>query len=171
MELAGKRVVVLAENNYQELELWYPVLRLREAGAEVQVAGPGRGSYVSKYGYPVKEDVKVSEVDVGSIDAVIIPGGFAPDAMRTHEATLALVSAAFHQGKVVAAICHAGWVLISAGIVRGRRVTGVRAIRDDLVNAGGSFVDAAVVQDGKLITSRLPADLPAFCRAIIDALR
>ncbi len=170
MELAGKKLVVLAENNYQELELWYPLLRLREAGADVRVAGPGRGSYQSKYGYPVREDVPVSALVAAELDAVVIPGGFAPDAMRTNEDVLRLVREMHALNKVVAAICHAGWVLVSAGVVRGKTVTCVRAIRDDLVNAGGNYVDEPVVRDGNLITSRVPGDLPAFCRTIIAAL-
>jgi protease I len=104
------------------------------------------------------------------LDCVVIPGGYAPDLMRRHPAMVRLVSDAFERGKIVAAICHAGWMLASAGVVKGRKVTGFFSIKDDLVNAGGTYVDAEVVRDGNLITSRVPADLPAFCRAIIAAL-
>ncbi len=169
--LEGKRVGILAENTYQELELWYPLLRLREEGAEARVIGTGSSdTYTSKHGYPVQADSTAEEVSADDFDAVIIPGGYAPDLLRRYEAVLNLVRGMFEQGKVVAAICHAGWVLASAGVVEGRRVTSVRAIRDDLVHAGAEWVDQEVVQDGNLITSRMPGDLPAFCRTIIAAL-
>jgi protease I len=171
MRLSGRRVAILAENNYQELELWYPLLRLREEGAEVKVIGTGSApSYSSKHGYPVTVDAAASEVSADDFDAVVVPGGYAPDLLRRYEAVLGLVRNAFEQGKVVAAICHAGWVLASAGVVRNRRVTSVSAIKDDLANAGAEWVDQEVVQDGNLITSRVPSDLPAFCRTIIAAL-
>jgi protease I len=171
MNLTGKRVAILAENNYQDLELWYPLLRLREAGAEVKVIGTGSAkTYTSKRGYPVTVDAAAHEVEAADFDAVIVPGGYAPDLMRRYEAVLALVRDAHQQGKVVAAICHAGWVLISAGILKGRKVTCVSAIKDDVINAGATYVDQEVVQDGNVITSRVPTDLPAFCRTIIAAL-
>ncbi len=171
MKLSGKRIAVLAENNYQDLELWYPLLRLREEGAEVKVVGTGSAdTYTSKHGYPVAVDVAADQVSADDFDAIVIPGGYAPDLMRRYPAMVGLVRDAFQQGKVVAAICHAGWVLVSAGILKGRRVTSFFAIKDDLVNAGAEWVDEEVVQDGNLITSRMPSDLPAFCRAIIDAL-
>ncbi len=171
MRLAGKRIAVLAENNYQDLELWYPLLRLREEGAEVKVVGTGSAdTYTSKHGYPVQVDVSADEVSADDFDGVVVPGGYAPDLLRRYPAVLELVRTLFEQGKVVAAICHAGWVLVSAGILKGRRVTGFFAIKDDLVNAGAEWVDQEVVRDGNLITSRMPSDLPAFCRAIIETL-
>jgi protease I len=171
MSLTGKRVAILAENNYQELELWYPLLRLREAGAEVKVIGTGSAeTYTSKHGYPVKVDAAADEVEAADFDAIIVPGGYAPDLLRRYEAVLNLVREAHQQGKVVAAICHAGWVLISAGILKGRQVTCVSAIKDDVINAGATYLDQEVVQDGNIITSRVPTDLPAFCRTIIAAL-
>lgn len=171
MELEGKRVAVLAENNYQELELWYPLLRLREAGAETFVVGTGSsGTYKSKGGYPVKVDVEAGQVSASDVDAVIVPGGYAPDLMRRYEDVLKLVRDASDQGKIVAAICHAGWVLASADILRGKKATCVPAIKDDLINAGATYVNAEVVRDGNLVTSRVPSDLPAFCRTIIQAL-
>jgi protease I len=170
-ELKGKRVAVLAENMYQELELWYPLLRLKEAGADVVVVGTGSAeSYTSKNGYPVQVDLAADQIDAADLDAVIIPGGYAPDLMRRYPAMVNLVREAFDQGKLVAAICHAGWMLASAGIVAGKRATCFYSIKDDLVNAGADYVDAEVVQDGNLITSRVPADLPAFCRSIVQAL-
>ncbi|HHS98417.1 MAG TPA: type 1 glutamine amidotransferase [Chloroflexi bacterium] len=171
MRLTGKRIAVLAENNYQDLELWYPLLRLREEGAEVKVVGSGSAdTYTSKHGYPVQVDVSADEVSADDFDGVVIPGGYAPDLLRRYPAVLELVRTLFEQGKVVAAICHAGWVLISAGVLKGRRVTSFFAIKDDLVNAGAEWVDQEVVRDGNLITSRMPSDLPAFCRAIIETL-
>jgi protease I len=171
LELKGKRVAVLAENLYQELELWYPLLRLREEGAQVVVVGTGSAeSYTSKHGYPVSVDLAADQIRAADLDAVIVPGGYAPDLMRRYPPMVNLVSEAFKQGKIVAAICHAGWMLASAGILAGKKATCFHAIKDDVINAGADYVDAEVVQDGNLITSRVPADLPAFCRTIIQAL-
>jgi len=171
MSLIGKRIAILAEDNYQDLELWYPLLRLREEGAEVKVIGTGSAeTYTSKHGYPVTVDAVADEVEAANFDAVIVPGGYAPDLLRRYEAVLKLVREAHQQGKVTAAICHAAWVLISAGILKGRQVTCVSAIKDDVTNAGATYLDQEVVQDGNIITSRMPADLPAFCRTIIAAL-
>ena len=172
MELKGKHIAILAEDNYQELELWYPLLRMREAGAEVTVVGmPGVQEYHSKLGYPVKVDAAADEVSADDFDAVIVPGGYAPDRMRRHQPMLDLVRTVFERGGVIATICHAAWVPISAGIMRGKRATCLSAIKDDLINAGTTYVDAEVVQDGNLVTSRTPSDLPAFCRTIIAALK
>lgn len=171
MSLAGKRAVVLAENQYEDLELWYPLLRLRGMGMDVRVVGTGSAStYASKHGYPVEVDTTADKVTAKDIDAVVIPGGYAPDRLRRYPAVLKLVREAFDQGKVVAAICHAGWVLVSAGIVKGRKLTSFFAIKDDLVNAGATWLDEEIIQDGNLITSRQPSDLPAFTDAIIAAL-
>jgi protease I len=171
MALDGKRVAILGEDHYEDLELLYPLYRMREAGADVQVVGmAGVDAYESKHGYPAKVDVAAEDVSADSFDAVIIPGGYAPDRMRRHQAMLDLVKGVFDKGGVVAFICHAGWVPISAGIVDGKKATGVSAIKDDLVNAGATWVDQEVVQDGNLISSRGPSDLPAFCKAIIAAL-
>jgi protease I len=171
MNLCQARIVVLAESQYQELELWYPVLRFREAGADVVVAAPERGAlYASKIGYPVRSDVAVTEIDASNVDALIIPGGFAPEAMRRSVSLLDLVRACYRDGVLVAAICHAGWVLVSAGIAAGRKLTCVPVIRDDLISAGAHYLDQPVVRDGNLITSRLPNDLPAFCAQISKAL-
>jgi protease I len=156
---------------YQEMELWVPYYRLREEGADVKVIGAGGAkSYSSKHGYPVSVDVQADQVKAVEFDAVIVPGGYAPDMMRRHPAMVALVREATQQGKVVAAICHAGWMLVSAGILKGRKATSFFSIKDDLVAAGADWQDAEVVVDGNLITSRNPSDLPAFCRAIVGAL-
>jgi len=171
VDLRGVRVAVLAEDLYEDLELWYPLLRLREAGAEVRVVGPRAGEvYKSKNGYPVKADVGMEEARPEEFHAVVIPGGYAPDRMRRHAAIVEFVRALHEARKPVAFICHAGWVPASAGIVRGRTVTSFPSIRDDLVNAGARWVDQEVVVDGNLVSSRMPADLPAFCRALVDLL-
>ncbi len=170
MSLKGKRVAVLAEEMYQEMELWVPYYRLKEEGAEVKVVGPERKTYKSKLGYPVTADVAASEVSAKDFDGVVIPGGYAPDLLRRHQAVLDLVKGCFQQGKPVAAICHAGWVPISAGILKGKTATCFFAIKDDLINAGARYVDQEVVVDGNLITSRKPDDLPAFCRELVKAL-
>ncbi|MFC1987783.1 type 1 glutamine amidotransferase domain-containing protein [Chloroflexota bacterium] len=171
MEMSGKRIALLVEDNYQELELWYPLLRFREAGALVTVVGQAKGKvHKSKLGYEVTADIAASEVSPKDYDAVIIPGGYAPDLMRRNPAMVKLVRDVYQQGKVVAAICHAGWMLASADIVRGKRLTSVSSIKDDMANAGAIWVDEPVVRDGKLITSRVPPDLPFFCKEIISAL-
>ena len=171
MSVVGTRTVILAEAYYEDLELWYPLLRLRGEGVVVQVVGTGAAAtYKGKAGYPVDVDITADQVSAADIDAVVIPGGYAPDRLRRYPAVLRLVREAFEQGKIVAAICHAGWVLISAGIVKDRRLTSFSAIKDDLVNAGATWVDEEVVQDGNLITSRQPSDLPAFTDAILTAL-
>jgi protease I len=171
MKLTGRRVAILAENLYQEMELWVPYYRLKEEGAEVKVVGaPGATSCASKHGYPVSIDVQADRVKAVEFDAVVVPGGYAPDLMRRHPAMVGLVRDAAQQGKVVAAICHAGWMLVSAGVLKGRKATSFFSIKDDLVAAGADWVDQEVVVDGNLITSRKPDDLPAFCRAIVQAL-
>jgi len=168
--LTGRRIVVLAEDLYEDLELWYPVLRLREEGAEVVIAGTGAKAYQGKNGYPLTVDTDVDKLSAAKLDAVVIPGGYAPDRLRRYPAVLTLVREMFQGGKVVAAICHAAWVPISAGIMKGRRATCFFAIKDDVVNAGAHYEDAEVVRDSNLITSRQPSDLGAFCREIIAAL-
>lgn len=166
----SRRVLVLVEQAYEDLELWYPKIRLEEEGMRVVVAGPERIRYTGKYGYPCTPDRTFDQVRVEDFDALVIPGGWAPDKLRRLPAVLELVRA-FDQGhKPIAMICHAGWVPVSARILKGRKVTGVSAIRDDLENAGALFVDQSVVVDGNLISSRTPADLPDFCRALIAAL-
>lgn len=171
MALENKRIAVLAEALYEDLELWYPYIRMQEAGADVVVVGTEEGeTYHGKNGLTIESDVGSRDVTPEDFDAIIIPGGYAPDKMRRHQATLDLVRGVDEAGKVVAMICHAGWVPISAGIVEGRRATSFFAIKDDMINAGVKWEDAEVVRDGNLISSRSPKDLPAFCQAIIEAL-
>jgi protease I len=169
--LAGTTVLFFAAPLYEDLELWYPKIRLEEEGVRTVVAGLGERSYQGKRGYPVTTDADVDDVRSASFDGLVIPGGYAPDLLRRSPRVLELTREIFEAGKPVAFICHAGWVPISAGIVRGKRGTSVGAIRDDLVNAGLVWEDSAVVVDGNLISSRTPADLPQFCKAIIAALR
>jgi protease I len=170
MGLTGKRVAILVENFYEDLELWYPYYRLKEEAAEVTLLGTGKGTYTSKHGYPAEEDLLVDDVRAADYDAVVIPGGYSPDHMRRHPPMIDFVRQAHDHGAVIAFICHGGWVPISAGILHGRTATSFFAIKDDLVNAGANWVDAEVVRDGNLISSRTPKDLPAFMRAILEAL-
>jgi protease I len=166
-----KAVAILAEDDYEDLELWYPYYRLLEAGHEVKVIGSGRKAvFVSKHGYEVRAEMNASDVDSVDFDAVVIPGGFAPDRLRRVPAVNELVRRMFKEGKVVAAICHAPSVLISANVLKGRKVTCFVSIKDDVMNAGARYKDQAVVVDGNLITSRFPADLPEFMKALLRAL-
>lgn len=166
-----KKVAVLVEDYYQVLEVWYPYLRLREEGIKTVLVGAGKKQYNSKEGYPVVADLSIKKAKVDDFDAVVIPGGYAPDILRRLEAVNKFVRDMNQKGKVVASICHGGWVLVSAGILEGRTVTGFFAIKDDLVNAGAKFLDKEVVVDDNLITSRNPYDLPAFCAQIIKKLK
>lgn len=171
MSLTGKKVALLIEDEYQVLEAWYPKLRLEEAGAQVVVVGSGtKTSYGSKEHYLMEADVAAGQVSADGFDGLIVPGGFAPDNMRLHPEMVELVRAVHESGKLVAAICHGGWMLVSAGALKGRKATGYLPIRDDVRNAGGEWVDAAVVEDGNVITSRTPVDLPAFGAAIVAYL-
>jgi protease I len=172
MELQGKRAAILVEQQYQEMEVWYPLYRLREAGCKVTVVGPEAGAtYPSKLGYPAKSDKAAKDVSANDFDLVVIPGGFAPDFMRRTDAMIRLVSTMAEQGKVVAAICHGPWVLCSTQALKGRKATCFFAIKDDVINAGANYVDAEVVRDGNIITSRKPDDLPAFMQAIVQAVK
>ncbi|MEW6424882.1 MAG: type 1 glutamine amidotransferase domain-containing protein [Bacillota bacterium] len=168
---AKGKIALFVEEMYNEHEFWYPYYRMIEAGYEVVVVGTGRQEiFTSKLGMPARPDVTADKVKTEELAAVIIPGGFAPDKMRINQDMLRIVREALAGGKVVAAICHAGWVLVSAGILKGRKATGCIMIKDDLVNAGAEYLDQEVVVDGNLITSRLPGDLPAFCREILKKL-
>jgi len=172
MDLKGKRVAVLVEQQYQEMEVWYPVYRLREAGCQVTLVGPKAGeTYPSKLGYPARSDKAAADVSAHDFDAVVVPGGFAPDFIRRTDAMIRLVNDMAEQGKIVAAICHGPWVLCSTQALKGKKATCFFAIKDDVVNAGAKYVDQEVVRDGNVITSRKPDDLPAFLTTIIQAVK
>ena len=164
------KAIIFAENYYEDLELWYPKLRLSEEGISVIVAGTGEKTYKGKNGYPLDVDGSIRDYNAKDFDAVIIPGGWAPDKLRRYKEVLDFVRDMHKSNKIIAAICHAPWVLASAGIIKGRKLTCVSAIKDDIINAGAQYFDKEVVVDKNIITSRMPSDLGAFCREIIKAL-
>lgn len=166
-----RTVLLFVHEIYEDLELWYPKLRLEEAGFKTQIAGPELGKIFSgKHGYPCKADLSFDEVEPSQFAGLVIPGGFAPDKLRRYSRVLHIVQEMDRAKKPIAFICHAGWVPISAKILKGRHVTGFSAIRDDLENAGARFSDQAVVVDGHLVSSRTPQDLPVFCKELLKLL-
>ncbi len=189
-KLAGKKVVIIVAQEFEDVELLYPVLRLSEEGAEVVVVPVAEGLHprpylegkpvTGRFGHTVPIPVmaegyryrvsKFEELQAAEIDCLLFPGGYSPDALRLHAGTLELVRACYRQGKLVTAICHGPWVLISAGIMQGKQATGYVAVRDDLRNAGAEYLDLPSVRDGNIITGRVPDDLPEFCQEIIMAL-
>jgi protease I len=171
MNLKGKRVAILIEQQYQELEVWYPLYRLREAGCQVVLVGPEVGkTYPSKLGYPAVADLAADQARASDFDAVIAPGGFAPDYIRRYPSMIRLVREMNEAGKLLAAICHGPWVLCSTPALRGKKATAFYAIKDDVINAGATWTDEEVVVDGNVITSRKPDDLPAFVLALMEML-
>ncbi len=165
-------MLILVDEGYEDLEFWYPKIRLIEEGADVTVGGKEKVMYPSKHGYEAQVDIEASKVNPDGFDALIIPGGVGcPDKLRRHIEILDIVKKMDEKGKVIASICHGPWVLISAGIVKGKDATSFFAIRDDVVNAGANYRDRSVVVDGNLVTSRRPDDLPDFCKAIINLLK
>ena len=176
--LGGRRVAIFCDFQFEDMEVMFPKLRLEEEGAEVMIVGahPVGTVYKGKHGYPVKCTHSADTFVVGHVDALVLPGGFAPDYMRRCPAMLAAISVALGAGKPCAAICHGPWMFCSARflngdpVVKGRRCTAFAAIKDDVVNAGATWVDEAVVVDGPLISSRTPADLVPFVHAIIRAV-
>ena len=172
MPLSDKRLLLLVGDVYEDLELWYPKLRLTEAGAHVTVAGPqGDTRYAGKHGYPCVSDAAIAEMEAADFHGLIIPGGFMPDRLQRDSNVLQLVRDFAECGKLVAAICHGGWIPISAKVYKGVRVTGSPGIKDDLINAGAVWEDAPVVVDRHFVSSRSPDDLPDFCRGILQVLQ
>ncbi len=189
-KLSGKKVAIIVAQEFEDIELLFPLLRLSEEGADIVVVPVAQGLHprpyfegkpvTGRFGHTVPIPVmregnryrirSIEEVRAADVDCVLFPGGYSPDALRLHEGTLALVRACHQQGKLLAAICHGPWVLVSAGVMEGKRATGYIAVRDDLVNAGAEFVDVAAIRDGNIITARVPDDLPEFCQEIIKAL-
>lgn len=170
--LTARRVLLFVEDAYEDLELWYPKLRLMEAGMQVVLAGPKAGQrYVGKNGYPCVAEAAIIDMKATEFDGVICAGGWMPDKLRRDPKVLSLIREFAEAGKLVAAICHGGWMPISAGVYRGVQVTGSPGIKDDLVNAGAVFADAAVVVDRHFVCSRRPDDLPDFCRGILSVLK
>lgn len=167
--LTGRRFLCFTGDDYEDLELWYPKLRLIEAGATFDVAGDQAGKkYHGKHGYPCVSDLAIAGLRAADYDGLICAGGWMPDKLRRDSEVLRITREFADQSKLVAAICHGGWIPISAGVYRGVRVTGSPGIRDDLVNAGAVFEDAAVVVDRHFVSSRRPDDLPDFCRAMLS---
>jgi protease I len=172
MSLHNQTVICLLDDEFEDLELWYPVYRVREEGANVLYAGPTKGkTHIGKYGVPATADLSYDELDSASIDGLLVPGGWAPDKIRRYPKVLELVRELNEQNKPIGQICHAGWVLISAKILSGRKVTSTPGIRDDMENAGAEWFDEPVVVDGNLISARRPPDLPQYGQAFVAALR
>lgn len=171
MELTGKKILAIVDEEFEDLEMWYPVLRLREAGAEVHVAGhQANHVYHGKYGVPLTSDYAFGGVKSEDYAGLYVPGGWAPDKLRRYADVLRLTREFHEAGKPIAQICHAGWVLISAKIVSGYTMTSTPGIRDDLENAGAIWVDEEVVVDRNIVSGRRPPDLPAFSKAFVDVL-
>jgi len=169
--MAAKKVAIMVDQMYQVLEVWYPYYRLKEAGVNADfVAAEAKKEYHSKEGYLCVSDIAAKEANAADYDCMVVPGGFAPDFMRRNEEVIKFANDMVNAGKVIAAICHGGWLLCSTNIYKGKKATCFMAIRDDIENAGANYVDAECVVDGNLITSRKPDDLPAFCTAILKAL-
>lgn len=171
MRLKGTRVLALVHHDFEDLEFWYPYYRLKEEGSDITTAGEDGGiTYHGKYGVPAVSDIAYGEAVPEDYDVLLVPGGWAPDKIRRFPEVLELVRAMDGRGAVIGQICHAGWVLISAGILKGRVVTSTPGIRDDMTNAGALWEDKPVVTDGNLVSSRRPPDLPDYTRALIDRI-
>ncbi|WP_456275207.1 type 1 glutamine amidotransferase domain-containing protein [Bacillus sp. AK128] len=171
MKLKSKKIIQLVSPDFEDLELWYPVLRLREEGAKVVIVGEKADEkYVGKYGVPITSDLSFKDVNPDEYDAILVPGGWSPDLLRRYDEVLNMVKAMDKQKKPIGQICHAGWVLISARILSGRKVTSTPGIKDDMENAGATWVDEPVVVDGHIVSSRRPPDLPDYMKEFISIL-
>jgi protease I len=170
MELKKKKVAMFLENIFEDVEFMYPNIRMKEAGANVTVIAPKVDTYNGKHGLPARSDISIDDANAGNFDALIIPGGYSPDLMRRHNKMVDFVKEMNDQKKIVAAICHAPWMLASADIVKDKKLTSFFSLKDDMIHAGANWIDEEVVKDGNIITSRSPNDLPAFCKTIITAL-
>ncbi|CDQ41082.1 MULTISPECIES: type 1 glutamine amidotransferase domain-containing protein [Virgibacillus] len=171
MRLEGKKVIALVEQDFEDLELWYPVLRLREEGAQVDFVGKTANQiYYGKYGVPAESDYALADVSATDYHAILVPGGWAPDKLRRYPEVIQLVQSMNKDKKPIGQICHAGWVLISADILQNKQVTSTPGIKDDMTNAGATWVDKPVVVDGHLISSRRPPDLPVYMKTFSDIL-
>lgn len=170
MRLQGQTIGVFVAPGFEDLEFWVPVMRLREEGAQVRVIGLTREPVTGKHCLSATPDALASEVASGSVDALVIPGGWAPDKLRRDPDVLRLVRDTHRAGKIIGIICHAGWVAASAGIVRGVRCTGSRGIKDDMENAGATWVDEPAFREGSLVWGRVVEDIPDFCRELVVAL-
>jgi len=167
-----RKILIMVENDFEDPEFIYPYYRFQEEGYKVDIVGPkAKETYVGKHGFPIISDISPEEVNIDEYDAVIIPGGWAPDRMRRNEDMVKIVREAYEKGKVIAAICHGPQMLIEADILRGKKATCFKAIVTDLKNAGATFIDKPVVVDGNIVTSRFPADLPEFCKETIKILK
>ena len=170
--MAAKKVAILVDEMYQVLEVWYPYYRFLEAGLQVNlVAAEAKKEYHSKEGYPCVSEIPAAEADAGDFDCMLVPGGFAPDFMRRSTEVIKFANDMVDSGRIIAAICHGGWLLCSTKIYKGKKATCFMAIKDDIINAGAEYIDDECVVDGNLITSRKPDDLPAFCTAVMEALK
>ena len=171
MQLQGKRICVFVEEEFEDLEYWVTVMRLQEEGAKVVTVGTGsKDKYTGKGGLSAKPDITADNVSASEFDAVVVPGGWCPDKLRRYEAVLKIVREADQSKKILGIICHGGLVPISAGILKGRRATGSKGIKDDLVNAGATWVDEPAFRDGNMVWGRVVADIPDFCRELVKAL-
>ncbi len=170
-EARKKRAAIIAADDFEDLELFYPMYRLQEEGVETVVVGLSKDQIRGKRGYSIVPQVTVDQVRAGDFDLLVVPGGKSPESLRLNDNILEFVKDFDRQGKLIAAICHAGQVLVSAGIVKGRTMTCVAGIRDDVISAGAHYVDKSVVKDGNLVTSRVPRDLPDFAKTMIEALQ
>ena len=170
MKLKGKKIAVFVAPLFEDLEFWYPYYRLQEEGAEVKAIGPEKKQYTGKHGLSAVPELAINETRAIDFDALVIPGGYSPDHMRRNPDMVEFVREMNKQRKVVGAICHGPWMMASADIVKGKKVTGFQSIKDDLENAGAEWADIKAVKDGNLVTSRRPDDLPAFCTAMIEAI-